>query len=145
MTDDASTEAPQPSAKELLKQLQQEFKVFGEYLPLAIGIDKHLLEIRPTINRKQLRAALGMHTRSVRYLKNLQIATQRFSLDGTPAGDVSDEQRALASKDLFDRFKKRADENKAAQAEKERAEKEARAEQERQEKLAQLASKFARK
>lgn len=145
MTEVASTEAPQPSAKDLLKQLQQEFEVLGKSLPLAIGIDKQLLESRPEINRKQLRVALGMHTHSVRYLKNLQIATHRFNLDNSQAGEVSEEQRALASKELFDRFKKRADENKAAQAEKDKAEKEARAEQERQEKLAQLASKFSRK
>jgi ProP effector len=145
MTEVASTEAPKPSAKDFLKQLQQEFKVLGECLPLAIGIDKQLLESRPTINRKQLRTALGMHTRSVRYLKNLQNATQRVNLDGSPAGEVSAEHQALASKDLFERFKKRADENKAEQAAKEKAEKEARAEQERQEKLAQLANKFSRK
>jgi len=145
MTEVASTEAPQPSAKDLLKQLQQEFEVLGKSLPLAIGIDKQLMETRPEINRKQLRAALGMHTRSVRYLKNLQIATQRFNLDDSPAGEVSEEQRALASKELFDRFKKRAEENKAAQAEKDKAERAARAEVERMEKLTQLANKFSRK
>lgn len=145
MTEAASTATPQPSAKDLLNQLQQEFKVLGESLPLAIGIDKQLQASRPEINRKQLRTMLGMHTRSVRYLKSLQSATQRFNLDGSPAGEVSEEQRALASKELFDRFKKRAEENKAAQAEKEKAERAASAERERLEKLTQLANKFSRK
>lgn len=145
MTEVSTTDTPAPSARDLLKHLQQEFKVIGEHLPLAIGIDKQLLESRPSINRKQLRAALGMHTRSVRYLKNLQAAPQRFHLDGSPAGEVSQEQQALASKELIERFKKRAAENRAAQAEKEKAEKEARAERERQEKLMLLANKFSRK
>jgi len=145
MTEVSTTEAPKPSARDLLKQLQQEYKVVGEYQPLAIGIDKQLMAAVPEINRKQLRSALGMHTQSVRYLKTLQSAKQRFNLDGSAAGDVSEEQRALASKELIERFKKRAEEHKTAQAAKEKAEKDAKAEQERLEKLNQLASKFSRK
>lgn len=139
------TETPALSARDLLKQLQQEFAVIGEHQPLAIGIDKQLLEARPAINRKQLRTAFGMHTKSVRYLKALQLATQRFNLDGSIAGEVSEEQRGMAAKELLERFKKRAAEHKAAQAAKEKAEKDAQAEQLRQEKLAQLATKFSKK
>ncbi|GAB4061419.1 ProQ/FinO family protein [Uliginosibacterium sediminicola] len=144
MTEVPSTTVAEPSAKDLLKQLQQEFKVMREYLPLAIGIDKQLMALRPQINRKKLRAALGMHTHSLRYLKSIQAATQRFDLEGVAVGEVSEEQRALASKELFDRFKKRNEEHKASQAAKEKAEKAARAERERQEKLALLAKKFSR-
>lgn len=145
MTEVSSTPVPAPSAKALLKTLQQEFKVIGEHLPLAIGIDKQLMATRPEINRKQLRAALGMHTHSIRYLKTMQSSSQRFNLDETPAGEVSEEQRTLASKDLFERFKKRAQEHKTEQAAKDKAEKEAKAERERAEKLNQLMSKFSRK
>lgn len=145
MTEVAITEAPAPSARDLLKQLQQEYPVVGEHQPLAIGIDKQLLAARPAINRKQLRTALGMHTKSVRYLKALQVASQRYNLDGSAAGDVSEEQRAMASKELIERFKKRAEEHKAAQAAKDKAEKDAKAEQQRLEKLTQLANKFSRK
>ncbi|MDO6385182.1 MULTISPECIES: ProQ/FINO family protein [Uliginosibacterium] len=148
MTDASSPStpaAPAASASALLKQLQQQYKLIGEHQPMAIGIDKQLLAARADIPAKLLRGALGMHTRSVRYLKNLQSATQRFNLDGSPAGEVSEEQRGLASKELIERFKKRAEEHKAEKAAKEKAEKEARAETERQEKLALLASKFGRK
>ena len=148
MTEVSTPEAPATpvaSARDLLKQLQQEFKVIGEHQPLAIGIDKQLLASQPAINRKQLRAALGMHTRSVRYLKALQAGKQRFNLDGSAAGEVSEEQRAMASKELIERFKKRAEEHRAGQAAKDKAEKEAKAEQQRLEKLAQLANKFSRK
>ena len=145
MTESVSTASPAQTAKDLLKQLQQEFKVIRESQPLAIGIDKQLLELQPEINRKLLRAALGMHTKSVRYLKALQAASVRFNLDETTASEVSEEQRELASQSLRERFKKHAEVHRAQQAAKEQAEKQAQAEQERQEKLQQLASKFARK
>lgn len=141
----AAPAATAPSASAVLKQLQQQYKVIGEFLPLAIGIDKQLREANPEIHLKSLRGALGMHTRAVRYLKNLQLATHRYNLDGSAAGEVSEEQRALASKELIERFKKRAEEHKAQQAAKDKAEKEARAERERFEKLTQLANKFSRK
>lgn len=145
MTEAATPAEPKLSARDFLKQLQQQFKVIGAFQPLAIGIDKQLIQACPDINRKQLRTALGMHTRSVAYLKALQATARRVNLDGSEAGEISEEQRALASKELLERFKKRAEEHKAAQAAKIKAEKDAKAEQERQEKLAQLASKFSRK
>lgn len=145
MTETATHQGNASSARELLKQLQQTFKVISDCMPLAIGIDKQLIANDPAINRKLLRSALGMHTRSVRYLKALQHSNQRFNLDGSVSGETSEEQRALASKELTERFKKRAAEHKAAQAEKIRLEKQAQAEQERLEKLNLLASKFSRK
>jgi ProP effector len=145
MTETISTESKAPSAKGLLKQLQQEFPVISECRPLAIGIDKQLLEARPSIDRKLLRAALGMHTHSSRYLKAMQAATQRFDLQGAAVGEVSEEQRTLASKELLERFKKQAQEHKAARVAKEQAEKQERMERERAEKLNQLAAKFSRK
>lgn len=140
-----SSDKPVPTAKTLLTMLRAEFPVFAESRPLAIGIDKQLLAARPDIERKLLRVALGMHTHSVRYLKALQGATQRFDLSSVAVGEVTEEQRSLASQELLDRFKKRAEEEKAARAAKAAAEKQARAEQERAEKLGQLVSKFARK
>lgn len=139
------TEVPAPSARALLKRLQQEFPVIGEHKPLAIGIDKQLLQKQPDINRKQMRIALGIHTHSIRYLKSLQAGKERFNLDGSPAGEVSEEQRSVAAKDLMERLKKRAQEHKAARIAKEKAEREARAEQEKQEKLLALAQKFAKR
>ncbi|MGC3965646.1 MAG: ProQ/FinO family protein [Rhodocyclaceae bacterium] len=138
-------DVPSSSATSLLKELRTEFKAIGEFLPLAIGIDKQLLEVRPDIDRKKLRAALGMHTRSFRYMKSLQDGTQRFNLNGEPAGEVSEEQRALASKELAQRLQKVKEERKAAALAKKAAEKSERVERERTEKLNQLVSKFSRK
>lgn len=138
MSETTQQTSPAHHARALLKQLQQEYKVIGEHQPLAIGIDKQLLAARPEIDRKAMRIALGMHTRAIPYLKVLQNAQQRFNLDGSPAGEVSGEQRALAAKTLHEHFKKRAQEHKK------KAEAEA-AERQHAEKLRQLQEKFARK
>ena len=78
------------------------------------------------------------HTISTRYLKEMEKGTVRLNLDGTPAGEVTDENRQHAAEQLRERFKKQAEQRKAAAAE-------AKAEERRQEKLNALAEKFGRK
>ena len=128
------------SARTLLKQLQQQFPAFGKCLPLAMGIDKQLLARMPELDRKTMRAALGIHTGSLRYLRAMEKATVRYDLDGAPGAEVTDTHRAHAKEVLQQRFKKEAERKKAerdaAQAEE--------ANRLRQEKLLQLASKFSR-
>lgn len=129
------------SPRALLKQLQQAFPAFRNCLPLEIGIDKQLLARMPSLNRKLMRAALGIHTGSMRYLRAMEKATVRYDLDGKPGAEVTDTHRQHAKELLQQRFKK--------EAERKKAEREAAAQQEaerkRQEKLQQLATKFARK
>ena len=136
----AAAPAPAMSARALLKQLQQEFPAFRNCLPLAIGIDKQLLARMPGLDRKTMRAALGIHTGSMRYLRAMEKATVRYDLDGQPGAEVTDTHRAHAKELLQQRFKK--------EAERKKAEREAAAAEEanrlRQEKLLQLASKFSR-
>jgi ProP effector len=137
---EAAGQAAQPSPRALLKQLQQEFAAFRQCLPLAIGIDKQLLSRMPDLNRKVMRAALGIHTGSLRYLKAMEKATVRYDLDGKPGEEVTETHRVHAREQLQQRFKKEAD--------RKRAEREAAAAEEaakkRQEKLQALASKFSR-
>ncbi|MCS0590013.1 ProQ/FinO family protein [Massilia norwichensis] len=125
----------------MLKQLQQQFEAFRNCLPLEIGIDKQLLARMPSLNRKLMRAALGIHTGSMRYLRAMEKATVRYDLDGKPGAEVTDTHRLHAKELLQQRFKK--------EAERKKAEREAAAQQEaerkRQEKLQQLASKFSKK
>lgn len=78
------------------------------------------------------------HTMTTRYLKEMEKGTQRLNLDGSPAGDVTDENRQHASELLKERFKKQAEQRKAA-------EQAARAESRKQEKLLALTEKFGRK
>ena len=129
-----------PSARTLLKQLQQQFPAFRDCLPLAIGIDKQLLARMPGLDRKTMRAALGIHTGSMRYLRAMEKATVRYDLDGTAGAEVTDTHRSHAKEQLQQRFKKEAERKKAEKA----AAAEAEAARLRQEKLQQLASKFSR-
>lgn len=142
--------APSPSqpARALLKEFQEKFVAFREYMPLTIGIDKQLITLYPEISRKTLRIALGIHTNSLRYLKIMEKAKNRFDLEGNAAEEVTDVHRAHATTVLRERAKKVADQRKAQRAQEE-AELAAKAAEEaaRQtaEKLQQLATKFSRK
>uniref|UniRef100_Q47JP0 ProQ activator of osmoprotectant transporter ProP n=1 Tax=Dechloromonas aromatica (strain RCB) TaxID=159087 RepID=Q47JP0_DECAR len=136
-TTEAITEKP-IDARALLKGLQTQFDVFRNFSPLAIGIDKQVFAQLPEVSKKALRLAMRSHTISTRYLKEMEKGTVRLNLDGTPAGEVTDENRQHAAELLRERFKKQAEQRKAAEAE-------AKAEQRRVEKLNQLAEKFGRK
>jgi ProP effector len=128
------------SPRALLKQLQQDYPAFRDCLPLSIGIDKQLLARMPGLDRKVMRAALGIHTGSMRYLRAMEKAKVRYDLDGTPGAEVPDTHRAHAKEQLQQRFKK--------EAERKKAERDAAAAEEanrlRQEKLQVLASKFSK-
>jgi len=122
----------------LLKALQERYAVFRDFSPLAIGIDKQLFAAMPEISKKSLRIAMRNHTMATRYLKEMEKGTQRLNLDGTPAGEVTDENRLHASELLKERFKKQAEQRKANEAV-------ARAEERKQQKLLELTQKFGRK
>ena len=145
--DPAAPAAPAPSARTLLKQFQQQFKAFRDCLPLSIGIDKQIIARMPGIERKAMRAALGIHTGSLRYLRAMEKATVRYDLDGTAGAEVTETHRSHAKETLQQRFKKEAD-RKKAERDAEKAGREAaqalEADKLRQEKLLQLASKFSR-
>lgn len=138
MTTTESTTDKPIDARVLLKDLQTRFDVFRNFSPLAIGIDKQVFAQLPEVSKKALRLAMRSHTISTRYLKEMEKGTQRLNLDGTPAGEVTDENRQHAAELLRERFKKQAEQRKAAAEE-------AKAEQRRAEKLNQLAEKFGRK
>ncbi|MES3025245.1 MAG: ProQ/FinO family protein [Pseudomonadota bacterium] len=132
--------APALTARSLLKQFQQQFPAFRDCLPLSIGIDKQILARMPELDRKTMRAALGIHTGSLRYLKAMEKATVRYDLDGTAGAEVTDVHRLHAKDTLQQRFKKEAERKKAERD----AALAAEADKMRQEKLLQLASKFSR-
>lgn len=145
-----SEAGPQVSAKSggdaraLLQRLQGEFAVFRDCKPLALRIDATIRERFPELDRKALRSAMHTHTASTRYLKAVERSAQRFNLDGEPAGEVTDEQRAHASATLKERFAaqaKRQRENRAAEEAERRREE---AERRRAEKLENLVNRFNR-
>ena len=132
-------------ARALLKDLQGRFDVFRNFSPLAIGIDKQLIAQEPELNRRALRLALRSHTMSTRYLKEMQTASARLNLDGSAAGEVTEEARTHSGDLLRERFKKQAEQRKAEQETARAAQEAAQAEQRRLEKLNQLTEKFGRK
>lgn len=138
MTTAESTPAKPTDARVLLKDLQARFDVFRNFSPLAIGIDKQVLAQMPELEKKALRLAMRSHTISTRYLKEMEKGTVRLNLDGTPAGEVTDENRQHAAELLRERFKKQVEQRKAAEAA-------AKAEQVRAAKLNQLTEKFGRR
>ncbi len=143
----ASASPGQP-ARALLKDLQEKFVAFREFMPLAIGIDKQLFALYPDVSRKTLRVALGIHTNSLRYLKIMEKAKNRVDLEGNAAEEVTDVHRAHATTVLRERAKKVADQRKAQRAQEEAAQAAKAAEEaarQTAEKLQQLATKFSRK
>jgi ProP effector len=151
MNTSSPSSVPSPTARALLKEFQEKFVAFREYLPLAIGIDKQLLERIPGLDRKLLRIALGIHTKSSRYLKSMAKATVRFDLDGNSTNEVSEAHRTHASEMLRERFKKEAENRKAQLAAEKANRAAAKAQSEAEEaarihaeKLNQLAAKFSR-
>lgn len=141
---ETTSATPGQLARRLLKDLQAQFTVFRDCKPLAIGVDKELLARTPGLDRKVLRIALGIHTRSARYLKGIEKATARFDLDGKPSEDVTEAHRSHAAELLKERFRKEADQRKA-QREAEKAEQAAQeAVRRHAEKLEQLAARFSR-
>ena len=138
------TENPVQNARALLKTLQENYAVFRDYSPLAIGIDKQVLTRLSEVDRKTLRIALGMHTHSLRYLKTMEKATQRLDLDGQPAEEVTDTHRNYATEVLRERFKKEAERRRAQREAEALARKAEAAERQRTEKLSLLVEKFGK-
>ena len=134
----AATNDKPADPRTLLKTLQARFEVFRNFSPLAIGIDKQVFEKMPEVSKKNLRLAMRSHTISTRYLKEMEKGTVRLNLDGSPAGEVTDENRQHAAEQLKERFRKLAEQRREAEAA-------AKAEQRHQEKLNQLTEKFGRK
>jgi ProP effector len=87
--------------------------LFGaEFLPLKLGVFQELLARHPEqFQRDSLKAALGMHTRSTRYLQSVAAGKKRHDLDGQPVDDVAPEHVYLSLLELFRRRASRARED----------------------------------
>lgn len=87
--------------------------LFGaEFLPLKLGIFQELLASHPEqFERDSLKAALGLHTRSTRYLQSVAAGNQRHDLQGVAVEDVAPEHVYLALLELFRRRQDRSRED----------------------------------
>ncbi|MDR1647114.1 MAG: ProQ/FINO family protein [Zoogloeaceae bacterium] len=98
----------------LLETLAARYPAFRDVLPLAIGIDKQLLQQSEElgVSKRRLRIALAQHIRSTRYLKALARATHRYDLNGQEVEILTDEHRQYAAETLRERQKHHAAERR---------------------------------
>ncbi len=84
--------------------------LFGAaFLPLKLGIFQELLASHPDhFQRDALKAALGLHTRSTRYLQSVAAGNKRHDLQGAAVEDVTPEHVYLALLELFRRRQSRS-------------------------------------
>lgn len=102
------------SAQPVLEKLFELYPhLFGaEFLPLKLGVFQELLAGHPDLfTRDTLKAALGTHTRSTRYLQSVATGKQRHDLQGAAVENVSPEHIYLALIELFRRRQGRSKED----------------------------------
>lgn len=87
--------------------------LFGQrFLPLKLGIFQELLAAHPNeFKRDSLKAALGVHTRSTRYLQSVAAGNKRHDLVGNAVADVAPEHVFLSIIELFHRRQARSPED----------------------------------
>ncbi|TAM46149.1 MAG: prop effector [Burkholderiaceae bacterium] len=103
-----------PSIQPVLEKLFELYPhLFGaEFLPLKLGIFQELLAAHPEdFTRDALKAALGVHTRSTRYLQGVAAGKKRHDLAGVAVESVAPEHVCLALLELFRRKQGRTQED----------------------------------
>ncbi len=100
----------QPVLEKLFELYPQ---LFGErFLPLKLGIFQELLAAHPDVFRRDtLKAALGVHTRSTRYLQSVAAGHKRHDLQGQPVQDVAPEHVFQSIVELHQRRQARSKED----------------------------------
>ena len=78
----------------------------GVFRPLKRGIFQDLLAAHPDVfERDALKVALGLHTRSTRYLQSVAAGDRRHDLQGQPVEDMAPEHVHHALLEVFRRRK----------------------------------------
>ena len=112
----AAVTSPQAETQKLVKPkidvqpvLQKLFELYphlfgNAFLPLKLGTYQDLMAAHPEVFQKDsLKAALGFHARSTRYLQCVADGNKRHDLQGNAVEDVSPEHVYLALLELFRR------------------------------------------
>ena len=101
-------------AHQVLERLFQLYpKMFGaRFLPLKLGVFQELLALHPDDFKKEdLKAALGVHARSTRYLESVAAGNKRHDLNAVPVEDVAPEHVHHAIMEVFRRRQARSKED----------------------------------
>lgn len=87
--------------------------LFGaQFLPLKLGVYKDLLARHPDeFKPEDLKVAMGLHARSMRYLEAVAAGHQRHDLDGNPVEPVAPEHVHHAVLEVFKRHQMRTRED----------------------------------
>lgn len=106
----ARAQQPTGPAQQVLERLFQLYpKMFGaRFLPLKLGVYQELLALHPQEFKKEdLKAALGLHARSTRYLESVAAGHPRHDLNAVPVEDVAPEHVHHAIMEVFRRRQRR--------------------------------------
>lgn len=112
--DQAAKPARSAAVQPVLEKLFELYpNLFGaNFLPLKLGIFQELLAAHPEdFERSTLKTALGMHTRSGRYLHSVAAGNARHDLQGVAVEPVTPEHIYLAMMELFRRRQGRTQED----------------------------------
>ena len=102
------------SAQPVLEKLFELYpQLFGErFVPLKLGVFQDLLAAHPEVFAKDaLKLALGVHTRSTRYLQSVAQGLPRHDLQGQPVEPVAPEHVLLSLVEVFQRRQARTQED----------------------------------
>lgn len=113
----AKKPAPPPVQPVLEKLFELYPHLFGaQFLPLKLGVYHELLALHPEhFQRDTLKAALGVHTRSTRYLQCVAAGKARHDLQGVAGDPVAPEHIFLAILELHRRRQMRSKEDLSPQ------------------------------
>lgn len=113
-TEVVTAKPARPSVQPVLEKLFELYPhLFGaNFMPLKLGIFQELLAAHPEhFERSTLKAALGQHTRSGRYLHSVAAGNPRYDLQGVAVEPVTPEHIYLAMLELFRRRQGRTQED----------------------------------
>jgi ProP effector len=114
MTEATVTEPKQKHVQRQLNPvLEKLFELYpalfgAQFLPLKLGVYKDLLARHPDeLKPEDLKVAMGLHARSMRYLEAVAAGHQRHDLDGNPVEPVAPEHVHHAMLEVFKRHQAR--------------------------------------
>jgi ProP effector len=99
---------------QILERLFQLYpKMFGaRFLPLKLGVFQDLMALHPgEFTKEELKAALGVHARSTRYLEAVASGAKRHDLNAVAVEDVAPEHVHHAIMEVFRRRQARSKED----------------------------------
>jgi ProP effector len=101
----AARKAPKPVHPLLHKLFELYPRLFGSrFLPLKIGVFEDLVAAQPdALPAAELKVALGLHTRSTRYIEAVACGLARHDLQGKPVEPVAPEHVHHAILELYKR------------------------------------------